>query len=57
MTVYTIIGHPLGPPPDQPNALPENARNALQENGTGNTANITIPAPTATELQNLDIIQ
>lgn len=42
MTVYTIAGHILGPPPDGNYTEPEAIRAALQTQGVGTTITLTL---------------
>lgn len=42
MTVYTIAGHILGPPPDGNYTEPESIRAALQTQGVGTTITLTL---------------
>lgn len=56
MTVYEIVGHPIGPSPDGTFPLPETLRIALQENGIGQNVDLTLPAPVVTEAEDRDVI-
>jgi hypothetical protein len=58
MTVYTVLGHPLGPPPDPTSMiLDDDLLNALKTAGIGQTITLTLPADVATDATSLDLIQ
>jgi hypothetical protein len=42
MTVYTVTGHILGPPPDGNYVEPETLRAALQTQGVGTNVTLTL---------------
>jgi hypothetical protein len=42
MTVYTVTGHMLGPPPDSHYTEPEVIRVALQTQGVGTNVTLTL---------------
>jgi hypothetical protein len=57
MATYTVIGHPLGPPPDPTLTLPDLLLDALKAAGVGATITITLPADIATDATDLDLLQ